>query len=584
MFHIALWSLDDNGDFSIHISTTWYSSVCTTTSKIMSKNTNVNTTNTVITNNNTDVDRLQPNSIASLVYNDLLEIENIFHLEYKRFQRNQLLYQNNMNYRLLYLFQKDLLPGISGEILENKNIRDDHNRMNNNKHFSMKIKMVTWLFLLFLNIGMLFYVFLFAIYQDNDKQEAWIRSFGMWLVSDIVIINTITVITMNIMLPSLIMKDVQLIKKKLINSLLEYYDKIHKEEEQYNNRKKMKHKDSDSSGVNGVENNNVTTIITPNNSDNNTFYTSFNAAEYLFLSHRLAKQFKYLKVSKIIVSYNTIWPKQSYQHVDTLNNTYNTKYNSLITSVTMIILFFISNLIIIPISIQDIIIHVITSMLAGYAFLIHIQLYYIYPILIVLPTIVIGIFIHFLFQGYNHHHKQNRLITLIKDYHNENQNKKMMKNQSKDSSGDHDDHNDDIELTNTLQTDRNEDVNNNIIYHTIDNDNCGNYEYEGGGNSIRNLPNDTELISSHSSLFSFSSLYSLPSSSSSSSLSSSFSSSSPSVSERDDDDDDVNTNIPIQPHMNRRQSIQTGLKILQKAQTHIMKYDNNNTFDDKSIV
>ena len=45
--------------------------------------------------------------------------------------------------------------------------------------------------------------------------------------------------------------------------------------------------------------------------DDNISIKTFNAAEYLFVSNILAKQYPDLKESKIISYFNTPWPRQS---------------------------------------------------------------------------------------------------------------------------------------------------------------------------------------------------------------------------------------------------------------------------------
>lgn len=60
--------------------------------------------------------------------------------------------------RLFYLFQKDLLPGVSGRVLEFKSRFDTPAT----SHVYMEVKAASWAFLVALNVGMLFYILLFA--------------------------------------------------------------------------------------------------------------------------------------------------------------------------------------------------------------------------------------------------------------------------------------------------------------------------------------------------------------------------------------------------------------------------------------
>jgi hypothetical protein len=145
--------------------------------------------------------------------------------------------------RLLYLFQKDLSPGITGEILESKDQRDNITL----KPVSQKIKFLAWFFLGVLDLGMLFYVFLFALSQDSHRQAAWGRSLGIYLLLDIVLISTLMVIFMHVLLPSLIMRDVGKIKKKVTESIKEFYVKMEEEKAKEKQLYEQKNNDFDDS-------------------------------------------------------------------------------------------------------------------------------------------------------------------------------------------------------------------------------------------------------------------------------------------------------------------------------------------------
>jgi hypothetical protein len=80
--------------------------------------------------------------------------------------------------RLLYLFQKDLLPGINGLILESKEKRDEEII----KGKSKTMKAISLLYLIMTNVGMLFYILLFALSQDSYRQKAWGQSFALWVI------------------------------------------------------------------------------------------------------------------------------------------------------------------------------------------------------------------------------------------------------------------------------------------------------------------------------------------------------------------------------------------------------------------
>eukprot|EP01040_Poterioochromonas_malhamensis_P009944 gene9944-biopygen1950 len=132
------------------------------------------------------------------------------------------------NKRLLYLFQKDLMPGLVGEILDGANRRDgkieDDGR--SLKAVSRTMKILGWLVLGVVDVGMLFYVFLFASSQDNHRQTAWGQSFAVWMILEVVLVSTSTVILVHIFLPALIMRDVSKVTEKLMDSITNYYERI----------------------------------------------------------------------------------------------------------------------------------------------------------------------------------------------------------------------------------------------------------------------------------------------------------------------------------------------------------------------
>lgn len=300
--------------------------------------------------------------VGKLLLGDLLTVEASYSKELSVLQsRLRPVADVEKSKRLLYLFQKDLLPGISGQILESKDARD-HVQMS---AVSKTAKTASWAFLFLLNGGMLFYIFLFAISQDSARQSAWAKSFAMWLVAEIFFVSTCMVLLTHVALPAFIMKDVQKIKKKLVDSLLHYHRQIR------------------SAGLYAADQ-----AAPPSQS-------SFNAAEYLFVSYRLAKTMPKVKTAQIISRYSTVWPRQSYQHVVDLSKSYDRKYAALTRSASLVVVFFLTNLLSVPLAIQDMVVHMASTAVIGYTFLVHIQLYTIYPVLVIIPTLFVGVVVHF---------------------------------------------------------------------------------------------------------------------------------------------------------------------------------------------
>jgi hypothetical protein len=65
----------------------------------------------------------------------------------------------------------------------------------------------------------------------------------------------------------------------------------------------------------------------------------------------------------------------------------------------MIVMFFVTSFISIPPSIQDMAIHMGTTAVSGYTALVHVRLYKIYPVLVVVPTVILAAIVHFWVQG-----------------------------------------------------------------------------------------------------------------------------------------------------------------------------------------
>ncbi len=280
--------------------------------------------------------------------------------------------------RLLYLFQRDLIPGISGEILDNKDQRDNVTLT----PVSRNKKMLGWLVLTLLDAGMLFYVFLFAVSQDSHSQSAWGQSLAVWLLLEVVVVSTSICVVMHVLLPSLVMKDVTQIKKKLQDSLRKYYDKVETQ------RKAGQ------------------VFLTQSDLVN-----SFNAAHYLFLSYRLAETFPELKASQVILQYTTPWPRQSYQHIFDVAKNYDRKWAALTRSASIIIVFFLTSLISLPAVVQDIIVQCTVVSAFGYTLLLHIRLYSIFPVLVIVPALVLLAL--FLTHLTSFHHTVFHLLILV---------------------------------------------------------------------------------------------------------------------------------------------------------------------------
>jgi hypothetical protein len=185
---------------------------------------------------------------------------------------------------------------------------------------------------------------------------------------EILFVSSAMVIFTHVFIPSLIMKDVNKIKLKLADSI-----------RAFNNSVKKNRGNAAANYEHSSE--------------------SFSAASYLFVSTRLAQQWSDLREAQIIAQFRTPWPKQSYQRESNVSKSYSKKYTALVRSASVIAIFFLTNLLNIPPAFQDMVIQMTATTTIGYTFLLHIQLYELYPVLVILPTLLLVVVIHFLVQS-----------------------------------------------------------------------------------------------------------------------------------------------------------------------------------------
>jgi len=343
------------------------------------------------------------NTIVELIHDDIEHLLTELVGEEEKFRRVYLSEKAKMA-RLLFLFQKDLMPGLQGMILESKERRDQVVV----KGVSRSAKLLAWLFLALLDGGMLFYIFLFAFSQTTHRQSAWAQSFVLWLVTEIFLVSTTMVCLMHILLPFLVMKDVTRIQSKLMDSVMGYYQNLAAAQETkkdlicMDDNSDMEKEESDTDEEEEEEKkNSVETGIQgrPRLHSQAKKKKSFNAAEYLFLSYRLAKCYPDLKVSKIITQFSTPWPRQSYQHVIDVSQSYSSRFKALSRSISIVVLFFVSNLVTVPANLQDMICQLFSTTMIGYTILLHVQLYAIFPVLVIVPLAFIALIVHFVIRA-----------------------------------------------------------------------------------------------------------------------------------------------------------------------------------------
>jgi hypothetical protein len=173
---------------------------------------------------------------------------------------------------------------------------------------------------------------------------------------EIFVVGSAVVLVLHFAIPILITKDILKINAKLV-----------KNEEEYLTRLNL---------INGGGNNqNISSI--------------FNAADHLFVSTRIASQFKHLPISNAIIQFTTPWPSQSFRHVADASASLSKNVSDSASSLAEYIFVILNVLINIPNDIQDTIIQFISTAIFDGLIVLCIQLYDISPVLSVIPIIIV---------------------------------------------------------------------------------------------------------------------------------------------------------------------------------------------------
>lgn len=304
------------------------------------------------------IPHMQPKSVREILLSELSSVKRQVHIELDVLDFATLS-NREKGKRLLFLFQCDLLPGLSSKILTAKKDRDVAVRAS----VSITKKVAGYVTVLLVNAGMLMYIFLFALQQSKTRQSAWLQSFLIWFMCEVLFVSTIVVLLLHYIIPNLTRHDVDKIREKLKDSLSSYHISLASA-----NRR------TDSEDAKGP----------------------FNTADYLFVSTRLAKQFPDLSVSKVISHFRTPWPRRSYLHIDDVSQLYkNGGIAFIFSSFGSILLFMLEGYVQLPQGLQEGIVHSTMAFGVGYTVLLHAQLFDLYPALAFLPLFVLIIAVHF---------------------------------------------------------------------------------------------------------------------------------------------------------------------------------------------
>jgi hypothetical protein len=175
---------------------------------------------------------------------------------------------------LLFLLQCDLLPGLSGSILENKGARDSERV----EPVSVYVKLLATVLVVALYVGFLYYVLQYAVTQSKPLQTAWFKSFMLFLVFDFVGLSGAQVLVTHYLVPCVAMRKVIAVKDYLVRRMQRLETEVQ--------RQLVKA---------ALKGSSAPTAGTPPAAE-----PSFNAAEYLYASYRLSRYLPGLRESQVV--------------------------------------------------------------------------------------------------------------------------------------------------------------------------------------------------------------------------------------------------------------------------------------------
>ncbi len=354
---------------------------------------NINTPNSK--NSKNEIILSQRTSISSLLSSRQTKIQSVIHQnvlkelsrtrnevyrEYEWFKEETNEYLKRK--KLISLFVKDLSSGLSGEVISNKEQRDSVNVSEsvNGSSVSLESKVLGWVFVVSLNVGLLFYVYLFAMRQTQDRQSAWFLSFVMWFLFDFFIAGAGVILVTHLLIPLYIFSDIRTLKKKVLVEIQSFRKSLN-EREIHTNRQNQEKKDK----MDGVVRERA---------------REFNSAKYFFTSWRIASLFPNLPESELILQFKTPWPKNSFKvEKKMVSRSYERRFSFVIQAFSRVFIFFFASLIHLPVVLQDSLIHFAINSGLGYVMILLVRLYEVNKFL---PFVLFGLIlfcIHFLSQS-----------------------------------------------------------------------------------------------------------------------------------------------------------------------------------------
>jgi hypothetical protein len=178
---------------------------------------------TLYLNSNTvlSLNRLLKDSYSKIGYlgdiSALIKLHRKFLICSKEYEKELKIFQNLSNfsrgYRLLHLFQLELMHPISASIFTAYEKRIHYPPV----EIANLTRLLGVLCLLGFYIFMLYIIFLFGSTQSDSLQIALCESFFLWIVYEILLVESLFVYLIHILVPSSIAKDLQGVKTQIMN-------------------------------------------------------------------------------------------------------------------------------------------------------------------------------------------------------------------------------------------------------------------------------------------------------------------------------------------------------------------------------
>jgi hypothetical protein len=283
--------------------------------------------------------------------------------------------------RILFLFVKDLSSGVSKDALSSKSERDSSLKMKALTGVSLMEMISAWVFVVLMNCGLLFYVYLFAMRQTHSRQSAWFQSFVMWLLFEVTVSSTGLVVLSHLLLPLFVLADVSKIKERVLKVLMTFRAKYLRAPRDLEEGRSQEPEEVGGSGV----------VVGGEGAK------EFNAAKYLFVSSRVASLFQELPESRLILQFSTPWPKRKF---GAKAGEVAAEYDQSIalSAVGRILLYFLGSLLRFHTLVQDILIQTVCNTGLGFLGVWLIHLFAISPALPVCVIVMLVLLLYWLLR------------------------------------------------------------------------------------------------------------------------------------------------------------------------------------------